>query len=109
MSEKTPDSDVMNKINALTKQIEAQNDKIHALEIEKRVSKIHAKNAKFDPKGKSLDFLDGYCQALEDLPANSPKQHSVAEVVPKETAIKQHKVDEPIDEDEIVITDGSGL
>jgi hypothetical protein len=98
----TENPDVQKQLSALTQKLDEQTKKIHALEFEKRITKIHAKNPKFDAKDRSLEWMDGYIQALEDMPNSSPKTHSVAEVVPA-GAIKQHKIGEPIDEDAVIV------
>lgn len=77
--------------------------RIHKMEIEKRLEKIHTRNPKFNAEGKSLDYLDGYAQALADLPESTPKLHSTAETVPAPSIAKHGRnIGEPIDEDELI-------
>jgi hypothetical protein len=90
------------------KELEAR---VHALEIEKRISKIHTGNSKFKYENQTLDFLDGYAKALEEMPTkpiSEPKSHAIAENIPKNQAKIGKPLGEVIDEDELLM-EGSDL
>jgi len=85
-------------------------ERIHKMEkAQPLLQKIHTRKPDFKSDGKSLDYLEGYVQALDDFPGALSKQHSVAETVPAQ-AIAKHgrKIGEPIDEDELIKETGGG-
>lgn len=101
MSEQ-PDAQFSERI----KELEA---KVHSLEIEKRITRIHAMNAKFKDTEKSLDFLDGYGQGYEEALKNHSSINSTVPQTPKtnvaENIAKHSEAPKgtpvgPIDEDE---------
>jgi hypothetical protein len=94
-----------NAIDPKEARIHALEERIHALELEKRIARIHSKLPTFDPKGKSMDYLDGFADGLYSAPES--KAHNTAEVVPAASAKKGRNIGEVIDEDELVTVDGS--
>jgi len=87
------------------KQLEAR---IHFLEVEKRVSKIHAKFPKFDGNSKSIDYLDGFVDCLSQMDT-VPKSHAIAETVPKSQTKSGKAIGDVIDEDEKISSGESDL
>lgn len=93
----------------LVKNLEAR---IHSLEMDKRITKIHSLNPKFVHKEESLDYLDGYAAGLEFGKAQIPqdqKTHAVAQNIPISQAKIGKAIGEVIDEDEIIENGGSDL
>jgi len=75
--------------------------KVHGLEVEKRIMVIRMHNATFDGKDKSIDYLEGYMDAVK-LNKTDVKQHNVnvADVVSK--ASKATRIGLAINEDDSI-------
>lgn len=75
--------------------------KVHALEIEKRVTAIHSKWPEFDNKSEDIQFLNGVEFAIANWKPKVEQHNNFADVTPQDKTRVARKPLEPIDEDAI--------